>query len=638
MSSSKKLELEIRGMTCDSCAHHVQEALESVEGVVEAEVPGWESGRAAVTLNGEIEPDALVSAVEQAGYQAILPTEESSPADSDSIEELEFDVRGMTCASCAHHVQEALESVEGVAEADVPSWESGKATVRAAAGVNTEALTSAVQAAGYQATLKSPPQIRRTRAPVGKDGGDHSHFHLMVIGGGSAGFAAAIKGAELGYRVALSEADTIGGTCVNIGCVPSKALIRAMEHFHHAGHSVFRGVNTAAGSLNWPQVIDHKDELVAELRQAKYIDVLAAYPEITYIRGRARLTGGNGVEIDGEKYSPDKIVIATGASPWAPPIPGLAEVGYLTSTTAMELKELPRSMIVLGANAVGLELAQTFARAGVFVTILELLPHIAPYEDEEISAALEEYLIDEGMRVVTNFQTARVEKKDGRYHLMGQQGETELVFDAEQLLVATGRQPNTAGLGLEEAGVSLGRRGEIIVDDTLQTSNPDVYAVGDVTGRDMFVYVAAYAGGLAVENALTGAERPVELAYIPRITFTDPQIASAGLTEAQAREQGYAVKSSTLPMEHVPRALAARDTRGLIKLVADEATDQLLGAHILAPEGGEMIQVASLALKFGLKVSDLRETIFPYLTNVEGIKLAALAFEKDVAMLSCCAG
>jgi len=467
----------------------------------------------------------------------------------------------------------------------------------------------------------------------------------MVIGGGSAGFAAAIKGSELGYRVALVEAGTIGGTCVNVGCVPSKALIRAMEQYHRAGETRFRGVHTTKGALDWAQVVAHKDELVAELRQAKYRDVLAGYPNVTYIEGRARLQKTSEgskdllvVEINGQAYAPGKIILATGASPWAAPIPGLDEAGYLTSTTAMELTKLPRSMIVLGANAVGLEQAQIFARAGVRVTVLELLPRIAPFEDEDVSAALQGCLEEEGLRVATGFQTSSVEKREGRYFLTGTRDGGKMVFDAEQLLVATGRRPNTSGMGLEAAGVQLGPRGGVLVDENLRTTNPDVYAAGDVTGRDMFVYVAAYAGGLAAENALTGSAKRYETAYIPRVTFTDPQIASAGLTEAQAREAGHAVKTSLLPMDYVPRALAARDTRGLVKLVADAATDKLLGAHILAPEAGEMIQVAALALKLGLTVADLRGTIFPYLTNVEALKLAALGFEKDVSQLSCCAG
>jgi len=549
-------------------------------------------------------------------------------------EKLELAVRGMTCDSCALHVTRALQSVSGVRAVDVPNWQSGRATVTVEAGTEAEVLTAAVGEVGYAATVKSR-QAASSPVPGNDKRGD---FDLMVIGGGSAGFAAAIKGAELGFKVALVEVATIGGTCVNVGCVPSKTLIRSVELYHLAGQHRFRGVHTAPGRINWPEVIAHKDELVNEMRQAKYADVLAAYPEITYIQGRAKLTGKNGVEIDGKRYTPGKIIIATGAKPWAPPIPGLAEAGYLDSTSALDLKELPKSMIVLGANAVGLELAQVYARAGTYVTVLEVLPRIAPFEDSDISTALTEYLEEEGLRIVPNFKTTRVEKRDGRTILTGTKNNAEVTFEAEQLLVATGRRPNTAGMGLEEAGVTLGKRGEVVVNENLQTDNPFVYAAGDVTGRDMFVYVAAYSGMLAAENALTNAGRTYDVSYIPRITFTDPQIASAGLTEDQAREQGYEVKVSTLPMVHVPRALAARDTRGLIKLVGNVATDQLLGAHIFAPEAGEMIQTAVLAIRFGISVRELRETMFPYLTNAEGLKLATLAFEKDVAKLSCCAG
>ncbi len=551
------------------------------------------------------------------------------------LEKLELSVRGMTCDSCAVHVAKALKGVVGVTDADVPDWQSARATVVAESGVKADALAAAVREAGYSAAVKTRKPIG---SPASRDGQDGNQFGLMVIGGGSTGFAAAIKGAELGFKVALVEVGTIGGTCVNVGCVPSKTLIRSVELYHLAGQHRFRGVHTTPGRINWPEVIAHKDELVNEMRQAKYTDVLAAYPEITYIQGRARLTGKSGVEIDGKRYAPGKIIIATGASPWAPPIPGLDQIPYLDSTSALDLKELPKSMIVLGANAVGLELAQAYARAGTYVTVLEVLPRIAPFEDSDISAALTEYLEEEGLRIVPNFKTTQVERRDGRYVLTGTKNGAEVTFEAEQLLVATGRRPNTSGMGFEEAGVKLGKRGEILVNDLLLTHNPFVYAAGDVTGRDMFVYVAAYGSMLAAENALTNAGRTYETSYIPRITFTDPQIASAGLTEDQAREQGYEVKVSNLPMVHVPRALAARDTRGLIKLVSNAATDQLLGAHILAPEAGEMIQTAVLAIRFGITVRELRETMFPYLTNAEGLKLATLAFEKDVAKLSCCAG
>ena len=634
MSEKNNLEFDVRGMTCESCAHHVERALKSVDGVAEVDIPGWESGRATVAVEGDVSAEALSEAVAKAGYSAILNTPRAT-TNGDNQYELEFDVRGMTCESCADHVEHALTSVAGVKEASVPGWDSSKVNVVADGEVATEALSEAVKAAGYGATLKT----RKLMGAPASTNGDGAHdFDLMVIGGGSAGFGAAIKGVELGYKVALVEAGDIGGTCVNVGCVPSKTMIRALETHHLAGEQRFNGVHTTAGQLNWPQVIDHKAELVGQLQQAKYWDVLTAYPDVTYISGYARLTEGGAVEIDGQPYKPNKIVITTGASPWAPPIPGLKEAGYIDSTAALELKELPKSMVVLGANAVGLEIAQTYARASTYVTVLEVLPRIAPFEDEDISIGLEGYLTAEGLRIVTNFSTSKVEKRDGRYLLSGTQDGAEMTFEAEQLLVATGRRPNTSGFGLKEAGVELDKRGEIVVDETLLTSNPNVYAAGDVTGKDMFVYTAAYGGMLAAENALTGAGRATETDYIARITFTDPQVASAGLTEAQAREAGHEVKVSTLEMSHVPRALAARDTRGLVKLVADADSDRLLGAHILAPEGGEIIQIASMAMRFGITVEQLRSTIFPYLTNVEAIKLATVAFEKDVALLSCCAG
>ena len=550
-------------------------------------------------------------------------------------ETFELDVHGMTCDSCALHVEKALAGVPGVRNASVPGWKSGRATVASVGQITADDLASAVKGAGYTVVVrsrKSIPQVAAS-APSGDD-----RYDLMILGAGSAGFAASIRAAELGRRVALVGSGVIGGTCVNVGCIPSKTLIRAVETLHAAGQARFRGVHTVPGRISWSEIISHKDELVNEMRQEKYIDVLAAYPEITYLQGRARLTGGNGVEVDGRAYAPGKILVATGAQPWAPPIPGLAEAGYLDSTSALDLRELPKSMIVLGGNAVGLELAQIFARAGSYVTVVEVLPRILPFEDEEISAALTAYLEGEGLRVVPGFKTDDVVRRDGRLELRGLKNEAEVVLDAEQLLVATGRRPNTDDLGLEEAGVHLGPRGEIVVNDFLQTHNPLVYAAGDVTGRDMFVYVASYAGKLAAENALTGSGKVYDAGYIPRITFTDPQVASAGLTEAAARAQGREVRTSVVTMAHVPRAQAARDTRGLVKLIADTKTDHLVGVHILAPEAGEIIQTAVLAMRFGIKVGELRETMFPYLTNVEGLKLAALAFEKDISKLSCCAG
>ncbi len=466
----------------------------------------------------------------------------------------------------------------------------------------------------------------------------NSDFDLVIVGAGSAGFAAAIKAADLGSRVAMAEGGTLGGTCVNVGCVPSKTLIRAAETQYRRAHHGFRGVPTTDGGPDWSIVRAEKDALVAELRQAKYWDVLRAYPAITLVQEGATLGSANQVRLaSGRTLGARKILVTTGASPWAPPIPGLAEAGYLDNASAMALEHLPKSLIVIGASAVGLELAQLFARLGVRVTVLEALSRVVPAEDEAIGNALGDYLRSEGLEVHTDIQIDRVSRGSDGYAVQFHAGRETRTAHAVQLLVATGRRANSAGFGLDRIGVTLGKKGEIVVNEFLQTTIPDVYAAGDVIGDPMFVYVAAYAGALATENALTGNVRRYDLSALPKVTFTDPAVASVGLTEDQARAHGIEPLVSKLPLEHVPRALAARDTRGFVKLVADAATRKIVGAHILAAEAGEMVTEPALAIKQGLTIEDLTSAFHPYLTLSEGIKLAAQTFTKDVATLSCCA-
>src|SRR3989475_4208117 len=463
-------------------------------------------------------------------------------------------------------------------------------------------------------------------------------FDLLVVGGGSAGFAAAIKAADLGARVAMVEGGTLGGTCVNVGCVPSKTLIRAAEAQHRRVQHGFRGIPATDGQPDWPTVRAEKDALVAELRQTKYWNVLRAYPAITLLQEGATFISGLEVRLaSGRTLTTGKIVVTTGASPWAPPIPGLAEAGYLDNASAMALERLPESLIVIGGSSVGLELAQLFARLGVHVTVLEALPRVLPAEDADIGNALGDYLRSEGLEVHTDIQIHRVSRVSEGYAVQFRAGHEQRTARADQLLVATGRRANTAGFGLDTIGVTLGTKGEIIVDEFLQTTSPNVYAAGDVIGDPMFVYVAASGGALAAENALTGNERRYDLSALPRVTFTDPAVASVGLTEDQARAQGIDLLVSKLPLEHVARAQAGRDTRGFVKLVADAGTKKIIGAHILAAEAGEMITEPALAIRLGLTIEDLTSTFHPYLTLSEGIKLAAQAFTKDVAKLSCCA-
>lgn len=462
-------------------------------------------------------------------------------------------------------------------------------------------------------------------------------FDLAVLGGGSAGFAAAIKAVELGARVAIIEGGTLGGTCVNVGCIPSKTLIRAAEAQHRRSHHGFAGIPTGDGPPDWNAVRAQKNELVERLRKTKYSDVLRSYQAATLLRQRARITGPRSISLaDGANVSAKKIVITTGASPWAAPIPGLAESGFLDSTTAMELEKLPRSLLVIGGSSVGLELAQMFARLGVIVTVIEAAPKLLPSEDPAIGDALAGYLTAEGLEVHTDVRVERVERGDGFVVRIRKDGQVQSK-SADQLLIATGRRPNTKDMGLESVGVRLGGRGEIIVDEHLRTSATDIYAAGDVTGDPMFVYVAAYAGTLAAENALAGNRRRYDLTALPRVTFTDPAVASVGYTEQEASARGIQPLMAHLSLEHVPRALAARDTRGFVRLVADAATQRLVGGQILASEAGEMITEVALAIRFGLTIEDIAGAFHPYLTLSEGIKLAAQAFTKDVGKLSCCA-
>jgi mercury(II) reductase len=464
----------------------------------------------------------------------------------------------------------------------------------------------------------------------------NGYYDLAVIGAGSAGFSAAITAAEQGAKVALIGHSTIGGTCVNVGCVPSKTMIRAAETLHQAKTaSRFHGVEASGTVTDWSAVMADKSRLVAELRQAKYTDILLSYESITYREGKARLADG-GVSVNGDLLKAGKVIIATGSSASLPPIEGINDVPYLTSTTALELDHLPASMIVIGGGVIGCELGQMFARMGTTVTILcrsRLLPSAEP----EISEALQESLETEGIGVLCGAIYKSI-TTDGDVCLGYERDGTHHDLIAEKVLVATGRRPNSDDLGLEEMGVELLPNAGIKIDDRMRTTRTDVYAVGDVTGRDMFVYMAANGAKIASENALNGDSRQYDNSAMPEVIFTDPQVAMVGLTEAAAREVGYSVKTSILGLENVPRALAARDTRGLIKLVADANTQKLIGAHIMAPEGADSIQTAAIAIKVGMTTDQLGEMIFPYLTTVEGLKLAAQTFDKDVSKLSCCAG
>jgi mercuric reductase len=528
-----------------------------------------------------------------------------------SEKQFELRIGGMTCSNCSQHVINAIEKVPGVKRVELPGWQSGTARVIAEEEISPDDLTAAVANAGYSAMIKAQRVI------------DSSNEEHMT--------------SDLGKQVAMIDGGTIGGTCVNIGCIPSKTLIRTAEAWYGAGKHPFRGANTQQVNLDWAAIRDQKDELVSRMRKSKYEDVLEAYPDITFISGLAAFQNDGSLLIGDRSYNAGKYVIATGARPRMIPIPGIEEAKPLNSTTLMDLDELPKSLIFLGGRAIALELGQTMARLGVEVLILQRSPRLVPEHEPEIGRAIKEYFEHEGIGVITSVQVERLSRDETsrivHAKVMGQDRE----FRAEQIFMALGRESNTQDMGLKHVKVELDENGAIVVDEYQQTSNPKVYAIGDVTTNPEFVYVAAAGGKLAARNALTETLKPLDLSAMPAVIFTDPQIATVGLTEAEARSSGNDVQVSKVDLMHVPRALAARDTRGFIKLVADEESGRLLGAHVLAAEGGEVIQTATLAIKFGLTIDDLTDTLFPYLTQVEGLKMTAQAFTKDVTLLSCCA-
>ncbi len=460
-------------------------------------------------------------------------------------------------------------------------------------------------------------------------------YDLAVIGAGSAGFSAAITAADGGAQVAIIGYGTIGGTCVNVGCVPSKALIRAAETLHIADVAGrFDGISASAQVTDWSAAVAQKQALVDDLRKAKYSDLLPAYDTVSYIEGKASFADDGTLQVEGKTISADKVIIATGTRPALPTISGIEDVPYLTSTTALEMTDLPASMMIIGAGYIGAEIAQIFARAGVKVTLVSrrgLLPETEP----EISEALTGYFADEGIKVIAGITYDKIERSGNGVRLYFGNGET---LDAEKIMIASGRTPNSDQMNLAAAGIDVSGNGGIKVDDRMRTSRENVYAAGDVTGNDQFVYMAAYGAKIAAKNAMNSNSLSYDNSIMPAVVFCDPQVASVGLSEAQARAQGFDVKTSVLTLDNVPRALAARDTRGLIKLIADAESKKLLGAHILAPEGSDSIQTAAVAIKAGMTYEELGAMIFPYLTTVEGLKLAAQTFDMDVKKLSCCAG
>lgn len=463
-----------------------------------------------------------------------------------------------------------------------------------------------------------------------------SSCDLAIVGSGSAAFAAAIEARRRGAEVVVIERATVGGTCVNVGCVPSKALLAAADAHHRAGATPFVGLATSAGRPDFDALIAEKNRLVGQLRREKYVE-LADHHGFALRAGDARFVPGPALEVDGERLEAAHYVIATGAVTSVPPIPGLEQIDYLTSSSAMDLRELPASLLVLGAGAVGLEQAQLFARLGTRVTLVEARERLAPLEEPEISRALAGVLEHEGVEVhlATTCEQVRSEGDGVLATLSGPAGVVTQYVD--HVLVATGRRPATRTLDLASVNVMVGAHEEVVVDDELRTTNPRIFAAGDVTGAPEFVYVAARHGSVVANNALADAHETLDYSCLPRVIFTTPTVATVGLREEDARAAGVDYECRTLSFENLPRALVNRDVRGVTKIVIERATRRLLGVHLLAEGAGDAILAAVYALDAQFTVDRLANAWTPYLTVGEALKLTAQSFSREVASLSCCA-
>lgn len=471
-------------------------------------------------------------------------------------------------------------------------------------------------------------------------------FDLVILGSGSTAFAAALTAQELGKTAVMTEERPIGGTCVNRGCLPSKNLIEAAKLIHDAANPRYPGLKPCRMELDFPALINQKNDVVHEYRKKKYESLVGGQFHIE--NGHVRFMDPHTVEVAGKRLTGDKVLIATGSRPVLPDIEGLDRVPYLTSDLLtvdeeMELRELPQSLLIVGGGYIALELGQMFHRFGTDVTIVERNPQLLAHGYEpEVGRAMGQVFAEEGIRVITRASVRSVRQHGQEIVATALVGGTERQYRAEKLLVATGRRPNTDAISIERAGVRMDGRGAVQVDAHLRTSVPHIFAAGDVIGRQhdsqMATPVGSRHGGIVGKNALSGeAMRAVDHRVIPRVIFTDPQVAVVGMTDAEAVAVGHRCWCNTLPLSLVPRAGAIRDTRGIIKMVADADTEEVLGVSMVGNSAGEVIHEAAMAVHFRAKLQDFIDLLHVYPTMAEALKIVAISRYKNPAKLSCCA-
>jgi len=474
-----------------------------------------------------------------------------------------------------------------------------------------------------------------------------NNFDLLILGSGSTAFAAALRSAELGMTAAMTEMRTLGGTCVNRGCLPSKNLIEAARIVWESAHPRYAGLRPVKMDFNFGELITQKQEVVHSYRDKKYQSIVYDEDKIKVFNGQARLIDKQTALIDGEKVSGEQILIATGTRPTIPQIEGVDQVSYLTSDLltsdeSQELKELPESLVIIGGGYIALELGQMFHRFGTQVTILERSQVILSNYEPEVSDALTFALRGEGIHLVTGALVECVcQRSDAEIEVTARIGEKVQTFRGQKLLVATGRQPNTDNIGLDTVDVQLDNHGFVKVNDELQTNILNIWAAGDVIGNQiesqLATPVGAHDGVIAAMNALASAHRKVDHRVIPRTIFTDPQVAVVGMTDVEANGSGIRCWCGTIPLELVPRAGATHQTNGIAKMVINRDTQEVVGVSLVMPNAGEVIHEAAMALRFRARLQDYIDMIHVYPTMAEALKIAAISHFKDPAKLSCCA-
>ena len=444
-------------------------------------------------------------------------------------------------------------------------------------------------------------------------------YDLVIIGSGPGGYSAAVRAGQYGLRTAVVEKDPkLGGTCLHVGCIPTKALLHSAEVWNHFVHAAEEGIECWEPKLRFPKVIERKNKIVA--KHAAGVEFLMKKNKVDVIKGFARLKGGGRIEVNGEIVEARNIIVATGSE--ARMLPGLEPdaARILTNIEILNLTAVPKSLIIIGAGAVGVEFASIFSRFGTKVVILEMLPRVVPVEDEDVSKELARVFKRNGIRIETGAKAGNVRKTENGVQLTVTLagGNTE-EMEAEKLLVAVGRKPNTENIGLENTGAELDR-GFIRVNQRMQTGEPGLYAIGDVVaGSPQLAHVATAEGLAAVAHIAGKPERPIRHDRIPGATYTEPGIGSVGLTEARARAEGYAVKVGKFPFAANSRASILGSHDGFIKVVADEKQGEILGVHIIGPQGFELIAEAVAAMEAEATVETMMSTIHAHPTLYEAL-------------------